>query len=804
MKLYILSIIILLSSLLYVLAIPKNSYASITGYCTSDSDCQAGSMGIGMYCQSCVQGSCVSNQTCLNQCAADWTSLENLCNSYGNNGTCKSQVYDFTPNSAGNGPGQSYSSSCGDTTATSVYNPPTNTWVPTNSDLYYNPTVYHQLANYSWCDQVVVCCDPMQSTMPDCINPNSPAGGGGGGQPTGWVNSTNSNSCQYGVSGWACLTDGTQVKVDVYENGAYGQGGTYLSSVTANQYNSGASQYCGGNGNVGFTYYPPKSQVGAHSYYFYGNTGSSSWLINNSPQNVTCPSYTISGTVYMDYDHDGSGGTADVGTSGIPVSLGGISTTTNSNGFYSFSNLAPGTYSVSITIPSGDTAVGKTSQSVTVGPNNITNFYITPLYTISGTIFNDINLNTKYDTTTETAFTNGSQLTISGPVNTTATASNGVYSTAQNLLSGTYTVSYNTTATPLPSGYRLTTPTSWQVVVGNPASNQSGYMCSTGASPDATCTNPNSGSIANLNFGLTNESAWGQGVCTDIRVDTGYSQQIPSTASCGNTSGPYAIMNNNTCTTNPGVLFSGSTNPNYGQGTGASTSNYQVGNFLFPETYNDRIPNTSDTSYSFVTTTLQNVATPPTPLKDICPDLTNCVLSEATPGGVYTTSPSDGPVSISVSNTDGTYQLGAANYTFVIGNTLTFTSNLMTQTGYSTTFSAAGDIHVAGSIGETNWQSLSPDLEGFFSTDSNFDIDSANPVGQQCLANGQPNEKKLNILGSVITNAAGKGGSIVNSREGCAQDLSCPTYTITSSPTMILHVSGALKPPYTLWQEQNP
>lgn len=625
-----------------------------------------------------------------------------------------------------------------------------------------------------------------------------------------------------------CVTNiNVHVFSDYNHNGIQDSGEPNLPSVSVLD-GGGNTNTTDSNGNTTFTGKTSGSyKLTANAPAGYQSSSTDPYTLNLTTSNgnttvnfAMAPLFTISGHVYVDYGHDGTQNGTDPSyqVAGLNVSDGTTTVQTDANGNFTFSGMLSGTYTITLqTIPAGYKGV-TTSTQVTVGPNATTAVGITPLYQISGNIFNDVDQSHCYNPSTsgctyqgytnpagsDTLFTNGSHLkitgTTTGTISTTANASNGVYTTTQTLPSGTYIVSYDTGTTPLPLGYHFVGPSSWQVTLGDPAGSPT---CSPGASPDGKCGNPNNGSIANLNIGVTDESTWKQPICSDIRDNSGYSQPIPSTANCNGTSAPYAIM---TCTspTNTGILFSGTTNPNYGQGTGASTTNYQVGNFSFPESYNYQIPNTSATSYSFVNTSLNTYTGTTTPLKDICPNLTSCVLSEATTGGVYTTTSADGPVSISISNVDGTYQLGKANYVFLIGGNITFTTNIITQNGYSSTFVSGADIHVAGNVGESDWTSISPDLEGFFSANNNFDIDAAYPVGQQCQANGQPLEKKLNIVGSVITNAGGTGGTIANSREGCLQDLSCPAITVTTNPVMILNASGLLKPPYTFWQEQNP
>ena len=648
--------------------------------------------------------------------------------------------------------------------------------------------------------------------------------------PSNYNNCSTNYTCPSGAGyQQPCVTNiNVHVFSDYNHNGIQDSGEPNLAGVSVLD-GGGNTNTTDSNGNTTFTGKTSGSsyKLTANAPAGYQSSSTDPYTLNLTSSNgnttvnfAMAPLFTISGHVYVDYGHDGTQNGTDPSyqVAGLNVSDGTTTAQTDANGNFTFSGMLSGTYTITLqTIPAGYQGV-TTSTQVAVGPSATTAVGITPLYQISGNIFNDVDQSHCYNPSTsgctyqgytnppgsDTLFTNGSHLkitgTTTGTISTTANASNGVYTTTQTLPSGTYTVSYDTGTTPLPLGYRFVGPSSWQVTLGDPAGSPT---CSPGASPDGKCGNPNNGSVYNLNFGVTNENVWQQPICSDARFNSGYSQPIPSTASCGGTSAPYAIMACPSSNTT-GILFSGNTNPNYGQGTGASTSNYQVGNFSFPESYNYQIPNTSATSYSFVNTSLNTYTGPTTPLKNICPSLTNCVLSEATAGGVYTTTSGDGPVSLSISNVDGTFQLGKANYVFLIGGNLTFTTNLITQNGYSTTFISGGDIHVAGNVGESSWTSTTPDLEGFFSANNNFDIDTAYPAGQQCQANGQPLEKKLNIVGSVITNSGGTGGTIVNNRDGCLQDLSCPALTVTSNPIMILNASGVLKPPYTFWQEQNP
>lgn len=625
------------------------------------------------------------------------------------------------------------------------------------------------------------------------------------------------------------LQDNGEANVDSTLQTAISINGNAITNATTTD---NLGNYAIGNSQGGAGY----GQLTGGSYTITANAPQNYHITNTNPQNTTISfsnrnaqnvnfgiapdTYTVSGTVYVDYNHNGSMDGNDAGyTGGVTIvatdSSGNVAatTTTDGSGNYTLTLNWGDIYTLSIqTVPNNYQQMNTISADLSgSNPTNLTNqnIGITPLYKIEGLIYIDGNGNKQYDAS-DVLFTQGSDMAITNVATGTKTiypATAGKYDTTVTLLSGQYRIAYNTATTPLPNGYTFVNNVStWSVTVGNPAGIP---VCDPSANPNATCGPDNTltpvpptGSVTELDFGLTYNNPWTQGYCGDVRVDPGYSMQIPSTADCGGTSGPYAIVSGGSyCPNYPGILFSGSSNPIYGGGTGASTGNYVVGNTAFPETIDSTL---YDSSYDFVMTTLNNASTPPTPLKNICPDLTNCTLSELTPGGVYTTVPGDGPVTVRVTNGVNTSLLGPTNYTFVIGNTLTFASDLTTQASYSAAFIAKGDIHVDGNVGETDWTSVNPDLQGFFSSDSNFDIDAINPANSQCLANGQPAEKKLNVKGAVITNAAGAGGQIVLHRDGCLQDLTCPAATFQQDPLSILHAPSPIKPPYTLWQELNP
>jgi len=108
------------------------------------------------------------------------------------------------------------------------------------------------------------------------------------------------------------------------------------------------------------------------------------------------PNGTIGGTVFNDLNGNGLQGSTEPGLSGITITLSGASnqtTTTASNGDYSFCCLLPGTYTVSSETPTDFVATTATSQSITIvaGGSGIANFGFQHSGYISGIVFDDEN-----------------------------------------------------------------------------------------------------------------------------------------------------------------------------------------------------------------------------------------------------------------------------------------------------------------------------------------------------------------------------------------------------------------------------
>jgi hypothetical protein len=194
---------------------------------------------------------------------------------------------------------------------------------------------------------------------------------------------------------------------------------------------------------------------------------------------------------YVWYDLNGNGiqDSGENGVAGVTVTLNKpdgttITTTTNASGFYQFTNLSPGNYSVSFptSLPGGygltmsgagideskdsnpNQGSGNTS-SISLAPNT-TNMTIDAGYVISNLslgnkVFLDINRNGTYDAATDGNIQNATvklyqdvnndNIPDGGPVATTTTNSNGIYGFS-SLAPGNYIV-----GVVMPSPYTITT-----------------------------------------------------------------------------------------------------------------------------------------------------------------------------------------------------------------------------------------------------------------------------------------------------------------------------------------------------------
>lgn len=118
--------------------------------------------------------------------------------------------------------------------------------------------------------------------------------------------------------------------------------------------------------------------------------GSASVSFGNQPQEV------ISGMVFNDFNGNGAPDAGESGIGGVTVKLdGATATTTDSDGFYSFTGVSAGSHDLVETDPAGfvSTTPNNKTVSVSAGGSATANFGDQQQKTISGAVFNDLDGN---------------------------------------------------------------------------------------------------------------------------------------------------------------------------------------------------------------------------------------------------------------------------------------------------------------------------------------------------------------------------------------------------------------------------
>lgn len=411
-----------------------------------------------------------------------------------------------------------------------------------------------------------------------------------------------------------------------------------------------------------------------------------------------------------------------------------------------------------LTYPIGASAICEAGRACT-GPT------LPPSNAITGNVYIDANKNGTKDAG-ESNYSGA--ITLTSSRGTVTTNTNGTYSIA-NINPGAVTVSY----TSLPTDYSLTYPLN-----GPPPSFglTTGAGCNTNGANGASCAG---GNISNLNFGITNLKPWTQSHCGSVRIDDGIDNPIPQSPS----SGGYAITTNTIWCTNPGVAFSGDTTADFGSGQ-ASTTQRVVGGGSYPEVYESANPSGITTSYSYLTAKAQQAGITPTNLATVC-TLNNCTLPSSLPHGIYQANDNV---------TLNTYQFPInQDYVILINGNLTIRGNISTPLGSTAVFSTAGNIIVDAAVG---WNAgfLFPNLDGIFSTDRSFIVNSTNTC----------NDLTLSIGGNIVTNASGSGGSFQNNRDLCGNDANYPTIYFYPRPDFFLNLPDFMRVQNTLSWEDAP
>lgn len=264
--------------------------------------------------------------------------------------------------------------------------------------------------------------------------------------------------------------------------------------------------------------------------------------------------------------------------------------------------------------------------------------------------------------------------------------------------------------------------------------------------------------IVNLNFGINNSYPWILSVCGDVRMDNGITNKAPINQSM--------ITTNSSCTS-PGIVFSGDSSTDFGQGQ-ASASNQVVGGTSYPEVYTPANSGGIYTSYTYLSQKATSGGLATTNLASVC-TLSSCTLPANLPNGVYQ---ANGNVSLN----EYTFPPNR-DYVFLINGNLTINGNVLTPNSSSTVFSTSGNIIVPASVGSPQTQTT-PNISGIISSDRSLILQSNN----NCT------DLRLNIEGTVIVNAGRTGSQLQNNRDLCANNGFYPSLQITQRLDFVLNL----------------
>lgn len=520
--------------------------------------------------------------------------------------------------------------------------------------------------------------------------------------------------------------------------------------------------------------------------------------IDNCSNNYACTAgtcyTTLTVNVFEDDNHNGVKDAGEPNYPGISVSRsGGGSGTTDASGNVTFTNLIAGTYTITITKPA-NTAVslpvnGNAFQSITLDTTNggtTMEFGIAKYYSITGTIYNDVNqsynnpkVNQYFDSPPDTVINSGNVTVVGNGTNlnltTSSGISNGVYATGLSLLSGTYTVSYPT----VPQGYKYAypgTPGSFSITVGRPGGSNA---CDTNNYHDASCDG--NGNMTGLDFGLTNELATTTFCGASVRADNGFSdplhQVVGSGATCGSSgvSSSYVyptIAGDATCNI-PGVIYSGATDPYYGVGQASPDPyNWQAGDGTYTENFGitNNCP-TIVTSYSYVAGQIAS-RIPGNPYQDLslyC-NIYDCTLPQDVPNGIYKITPGGTPMVLHAMNFPS-----GKNWVFLVNGNLTIDGRMLVPSDSTLTIVSSGNITITGAVGNAAIDNFDANIQGYYSADGTVNVGSVSVDGNGACdsTTGAARDKKLVTTDSIVVNAACNGGSMVNNRTLCVSDLTC-------------------------------
>lgn len=245
---------------------------------------------------------------------------------------------------------------------------------------FYNETSYAQTCGSYSCGTNIRTCVPE-----GCVE----------GSPLNPCTSCN-DTCQGSVGSFGCNYDSTTVSCQI-PRGVNECGGSSNACITSGcpastcTASTSCGSWSGSCGSVSRTCTTTNSNCTTSTYTDYGTVSCPTGEYCSTNSCYTYRSITVN--VIRDYDHNSTTNGGDTGYPEVTVSVGASSATTNAGGAHVFSSLTQGTYNVSVTVPSrwAVSNSGAASTSVSVTTSNATvNFYLTPTYTITAHVGEDL------------------------------------------------------------------------------------------------------------------------------------------------------------------------------------------------------------------------------------------------------------------------------------------------------------------------------------------------------------------------------------------------------------------------------
>jgi len=275
-----------------------------------------------------------------------------------------------------------------------------------------------------------------------------------------------------------------------------------------------------------------------------------------------------------------------------------------------------------------------------------------------------------------------------------------------------------------------------------------------------------------LSMCISNIQPWFQTTIGDVRMNS-LTNKVPS--------GQYASSDSS----NPSVFVSSNFTSSFGNGE-SSTKGWTVDDEY---SYQSNSKGRNGTAaYSFYLNKVKETGTSTQTLSS--GNLNNLAT------GVYLTT---GDLTIS-----GYTQSPGAHVVILVSGNLTINAPISVPAGQNSflVVAAKGNMLIGSAVGESTASSASTNIDGIFTAQGSITLE-----GTACTG-GSP-DKRLNVGGALVANAlkpfaTSGGGTIVNNRSLCSNDLNYPALNVRMRPDFITQLTDFYKTSYTRFAELNP